>query len=227
VTGTPTFDYAGARAQARHGQLLPEAQWERLARVPDFALYAQTARETALRPWVATLDAATRPHVLEAALRAQFRAHVRAVAAWVPRAWRPALRWIETLPDLPVASHLLAGEPAYEWMGADPALARVAVRNLTAWLAQWRKFWPDDAAARAPLERLVRDVRRVAQDAAREDAATARARLEPVLRRAFRRHTRAPAGLVAYLALSWLQLARLRGALLRRRFTVAPEVATP
>ncbi len=222
-----TFDYAGARAQARYGQRLTEGQWERLARAPDFALYVQGARETALRPWVANLDAAVPPHVLEAALRAQFRARVRAAAAWTPQPWRAALRWIETLPDLPVARHLRGGETQYDWIAADPVLAAAAVRTPDDWLDRWRSLWPDDRAARAALERLVRAVRAVAAAAVEQDADVARARIEPILRRTFRRHTRAPAGLVAWLALSWLELAQLRGALLRRRFALAPEAAAP
>ena len=227
MSRTVAFAYAGARVQGRYGQLLSENQWERLARIPDFGLFVQTARDTALRPWVVNLDAHTEPHALEASLRAQFRLRVRAVAHWAPAPWRPALRWIEVLPELSAAVHLLGGKPAYPWMAGEPATVLTRAwgegRGLaTAWFEHWRSLWP---AADPALERLTRLGQHVLKHAQHEDAGAAATRLRPVLRRLFRSHTRAPAGLVAYLALSWLELMALRGALLRRRFTLPTELA--
>jgi len=229
------FAYAGARAQAHYGQLLSEGQWERLERVPDFALFVQTARDTALRPWVANLDRGTPVHAIEASLRAQFRLCVRAVAHWAPVAWRPALRGIESLPDLPAAFYLFSGLEAHPWISADPLLRRLSARAglsrrdpasvlvrawedgralAPAWLEHWHSLWPEPEPA---LEHLLRLAQDTLQKASREEAALTALHLEPALRRAYRHDARAPAGLVAYLALSWLQLLRLRGALLLRR----------
>lgn len=221
------FAYAGARAQARYGQLLSDGQWERLQRLPDLGSFLQAARDTALRPWVLNLQADTGAHTLEAALRAQFRLRVRAAAQWAPRPWGAALRWIEALPDIPGAAHVLGGKPAYPWMAGEPApaLARAWGEGRTlaaAWLERFRSLWPAPDPA---LERLALLAQRALGNARHEDAAAAAARIQPALRRVFRAHTRAPAGLAAYLALCWLEGAALRGALLRRRFTLTQEVA--
>ena len=247
MISTVAFAYAGARVQARYGRLLTAAQWERLQRVPLLSSFLQAARETSLRPWVLQLDASADAHRLEAQLRAAFRRHVATLAQWAPERWRGAILWTDVLPDLPAIAHRARGG-ADAWMAADPRLARIEFAapgeislpgNLQAlagalarreslaeaWLVHWRSLWPPMLSdERRGLEELVRRVSEAAAAAA-PDAPAAQARLLRPLQRLFRRHARAPAGLFAYLALSWRELVMLRGSLMRRRLSLPPEGA--
>lgn len=220
------FAYPGARAQARFGQLLADGQWQRLSRVPDLALFVQTARETALRPWVQQLDPAAGPHQIEAHLRGQFRSRVRAVAGWAPRDWRAALLWTAVLPDLPALAHAQAGREPLAWMAGDADLRKPPASPLPprAWLERWRRLWPSVGRdEREPLDALARVLERAARQGASADLATLEPSVRAPLRRLFRRATRSPAGLFAYLALLWLEFVKLRGAVLRRRLALPLE----
>lgn len=242
MSRTVAFAYPGARLQARYGQLLPDASWERLFRIEDYGAFLQSARDSALRPWVLHLDPAGTPHQIERHLRAQYRQRVRMVAGWMPPDWRPAVRWVERLPDLPAAAHVLAGGAAADWVREDPPLASlIAARQnpprrvaglallargpaggeslFAAWRARWGQTWPEMAAEeRAGMEALA-----ALLDPAQRAAGAAPARAP--LRRLFRRQARAPAGAFAYLALLWQEMVRLRGALLRRRLALPLEEA--
>lgn len=242
---TVGFAYAGARIQARYGKLVPAAQWERLRRLGTPGAFMQAARDTALRPWLTQIDVTADPHQLEAQLRALFRRRVGELAEWSPPSWRPALAWTEVLPDLPVLADRLRGGAPAPWMTADERFAAVAadagrlpgpLRGLqdavqarrpivAAWLERFRALWP----ATLPEERRgLEQLLRLLQDtlkAAAADAPGALAALQRPLRKLFRRNTRAPAGLFAYLALTWLEFAALRGALLRRRLGLPLEGA--
>lgn len=228
------FAYPGARLQARFGRLLTEAAWERLSHIGNLGAFLQAARDSPLRPWVLHLDGGSDAHQIERHLRVQFRQRVRMVSDWLPQEWQAALRALESLPDLPLAHHLRRGGVAYPWLGADPAWASLlasaraaaakppVVESLTAWMARWRGLWPRmSAEERDALEALVRMLERSGAVPLGEAAAAPRIEL----RRAFRRNTRAPAGAFAYVALLWLELLRLRGALLRRRLALPVEGA--
>lgn len=202
---TVGFAYAGARIQARYGRRVPEATWERLRRLGTTRAFLQGARDTALRPWLVQVDADAGAHALEAQLRALFRRRVHELAGWAPAPWRPAVDWVAALPDLPAAAGAVEAEPAQ------------------AWLQRWREQWPPvRPAERRALEHLVALLRRAARDAA-VDAPAAEAALVPPLRKLFRRQTRAPAGLFAYLALTWMEFSAVRGALARRRLGLPLE----
>jgi len=242
------FAYAGARIQARHASRVPASQWERLQRIEGLAAFLQAARDTGLRAWTLQLDAAADAHQIEAHLRLLFRRHVAELAQWAPPAWRPAIEWCAVLPDLPAIVHRLRGGEALPWMAADARLGELAGAGrprlsaelklfaprdgelpdpVATWLARWRELWPAPRAdERRALEALVR-VLREAMAAAARDAPAASARLRQPLRRLFRRHARAPAGVFVHLVLAWQELMTLRGALLRRRLALPIEGAAP
>lgn len=241
---TVDFAYAGARIQARYGALVPAAQWERLHRLEGVAAFLQAARDTGLRSWLLQVDPNADAHQVEAQLRLLFRRRVGELAGWAPPAWHAAIAWTAVLPDLPAIVHRLRdGAPAL-WMAADAQLSWLGAEGrphvpdglkvlqpdkgappepLAAWLERWRALWPGLLPGeREGLEALVRLVR-VALVAARADAPAALTALQKPLRRLFRRHTRAPAGLFVYLVLTWLELVAVRGALLRRRLALPVE----
>jgi hypothetical protein len=134
------------------------------------------------------------------------------------------------LPDLPAIAALRRGA-GESWLQSDgaPAAAAEALDAsrppAEAWLARWRALWPPATPAeRRALEQLVTLLREAAAGAG-QDAAAAQAALQRPLRRLFRRHTRAPAGLFAWLTLAWMEFAELRGAVLRRRLGLPLEGA--
>jgi hypothetical protein len=204
VIRTVGFAYAGARIQARYGRRVPETTWDRLHRLATPLAFLQGARDTALRPWLVQVDPDADAHQVEAQLRALFRRRVRELAGWAPAPWRPAIEWTAVLPDLPAT-----GDRPQDW------------------LQRWRGLWPPVLREeRRGLEQLVALLERAAQGAA-DDAVAAEAALLPPLRKLFRRHTRAPAGLFAYLALAWMEFAAVRGALSRRLLALPLEGARP
>ena len=244
MSRTVAFAYAGARIQARYGKLVPASTWERLRRLDAVNAFLQAARDTGLRPWVLQVDPSADAHQIEAHLRLLFRRRIAELAAWAPEAWRPAIEWTAVLPDLPAIAHRLRGGEPAPWTAADARLAWLADAELprmpeelqglrpakgTApeplayWLERWRALWPAPRPEdRAGLEKLVRMIRDACGPAV-AGASAAQARLQPPLRRLFRRHTRAPAGLFAYLVLTWLEMIAVRGALLRRRLGLPIE----
>jgi hypothetical protein len=241
---TVDFAYAGARIQARYGALVPATQWERLQRLEGLGAFLQAARDTGLRPWLLQVDPNADAHQLEAHLRLLFRRRVAELAGWAPPPWRPAIAWTAVLPDLPAIAHRLRGGALAPWMAADARLAWLAAEGrphapeelkvlqpdkaaapepLAAWLERWRALWPGTRPdEREGLEALVR-LARVTLAAARADAPAALGALQKPLRRLFRRHTRAPAGLFIHLVLTWLELVAVRGALLRRHLALPIE----
>ncbi len=219
MSAAESFDYAGARLQARYG-----------AGAPD--------------PTGASMQAD--PHAIELSLRQAFRAEVAEVSSWLPADWSPAVQWMAWLPALAALAYLGRQRPPLPWMSADPVLAPLVAAGSTddlaatldagageagggpgsAWITLWRRRWPPAPrfprrALEAVAEALQRSFgARVAGIAGgAPGTVSGHAREEPtrVLRQVFRRHTREPAGVAAYLALRWLALRRLRGELLARR----------
>jgi hypothetical protein len=163
-----SLEFAQARIQARHGSRPDEVAWRRLEVIREFAAMLETARSTALRPWLVGVTSESSLHAIDAALRAHWRALVTDVAAWMPMPWQDSLRWCATLADLPVVQHLMRGGERWPWMGADPvyrealddlqegarlrdgksSLARLArdagepERILDAWRAHWLALTP-------------------------------------------------------------------------------------
>jgi hypothetical protein len=244
MSRTVGFAYAGARMQARGGRLAGAAQWDRLQRLDTPSAWLQAARDTGLGPWLQQIDPAAQPHRIEAQLRELFRRRVAEVARWAPQPWRVAVAWAAVLPDLPVLDRGDADGAPAQWSAAgaaglavayaDRAVLGTALQGLRrdrlagtpaaeAWRRQWHALWPTPRPdERRVLESLVRMLQQAARAAA-ANAPAAQAALLPPLRRLFRRNTRAPAGLFAFLALTWVEFAALRGALLRRRLGLPLE----
>lgn len=239
------FAYAGARIEARYGRLVSRPTWERLERLETTDGFLQAARDTPLQAWVAQLDPATDAHRLEAQLRALFRQRIAELAQWAPSDWRAAVRWVDVLVDLPAIGARFGGADA-PWLREDGRFGAIrvgpeadvpeALRELrqawsgkrpllATWLEHWRALWPPVSAdERRALERLLALLGEAQRNAAR-DAPAALAALQGPLRKLMRRQMRAPAGLFAYLALTWLEFAALRGALVRRRLALPVEAA--
>jgi len=144
-----SLEYAQARIGARHGERLREADWHRIEVLRELRPLLEFARSTALRPWLAGIDADSSVHRLEAALRDRWRTVVGEVASWMPARWRPALAWWSVLPDLAPLQHLARDEEPAAWMRDDDAwrelcasapearAARLAGGPLAALAAAW------------------------------------------------------------------------------------------
>lgn len=115
---------------------------------------------------------------------------------------------LEELPALGLAA--LAGE--------DSAAGTIAVR----WLAHWRSRWPPTSSAeRAQLETLIALARRHFEQLGRAGVASSstalRRSLDKALVRLFRRGSGGPVAVFCALALTALDVERLRGGLMRRQ----------
>ena len=199
-----------------------------------------------LQSWVRTLDPGQSSDEIETELRRLFRHHVDEVAGWVPPAWREAVVWVRRLPDLPALQHLLSGEPVPAWlqedaelrdMGCLPVDSRLqAMRHsdcnvflmasqtgesLTdAWLNHWRTLWPGTARQNQSLEKLGDALHHYLRVLQADSCASVQTRCETLhvqLVSAFRRYSFQPAAVFSSLALTALELARLRGDLLVRQ----------
>lgn len=238
-----SLPYATARLAARHGQRLDAAAWQRIEGLRDLAAALEAARRTALRPWLLGLTAELPPAELEAALRAQARAAVDEVAAWVGPDWRAAVQWCALLPDLAPLQHLLRGGAPPAWMRADarwqavaeaePAARQAALADTpwaalatqapehiaTAWADGWRRRCPRAALADGTLAGLATLLRAQAGAFVQAGPGSGRAlreQLQHRLRPWLRGAMLEPAGVFAQLVLTALDLERLRGELLRR-----------
>jgi len=243
---TAHFAYVQVRLQARHGARPDEAVWRHLQSTSDFANFLQLARNTSLRPWVQTLDPGQGSEAVEGELRRLFRRHVDEVAGWVRPAWRPAVRWVRHLPDLPALQYLFSGDPLPAWIQEDPELkamgclpvdARLdAIRQSDctvfyaawqagetlpdAWLARWQELWPKSARhdhRLLALGNLLGEYLRVLQADTGGSVQVRYDTLRSQLNSAFRRDSFKPAAVFIHLALTALELTRLRGELLVRQ----------
>jgi len=229
--------------QAWHGRRPDAGLWEQLERSQLFSQLLESARHNpGLASAVTTLGSSSTIHEMDQAARTVFRRHAAAVADWHPRGWRPALRWVDTLPDLPLLRHLLAGGPPPHWLHRDrryaslaeprdagAALAGTALAPLAGdaaglperWRRHWQRLQPRGEGG-PPLNRLEQLLWRCRQGLAGLEAASEpdshlrRDSLDVALTRIFRRHAQSPAASFAHLGLVWLDLQRLRGALVRR-----------
>jgi len=250
-----SLEYAQARWQARHGQRATELHWQQLETAREFDALLDAARTGPLRPWVAGITTQAASAQIEAVLRAHWRAVVAEVVAWMPAAWQPALAWCALLPELPVLQHLARGGQTEPWMHDDPqwrALCAATRSERPAILAEgpWRvltpAWWAPDTLARAwqdEWERRLPQPLGDADDSLRQVVHTLRmhgaalgaaapgpatllwralqARLSLLMRRA----ALEPAAAFIHLALSALELQRLRGELLGRALFPKAKVA--
>ena len=241
-----SLEFAQARIGARHGERLREADWHRLEVLRELRPLLELARGTALRPWLAGIDADSSFHRVETALRDHSRGVVAEVAGWMPPGWRPALAWWSVLPDLAPLQHLARGEQPVAWMRDDDAwrelcasppearaalladgpLASLATAWSTpetlpqAWQAEWRRRWPGQGREAGDL--LERLAGALLEHERRFAVATSgqgwllRGSLRAHLGLLLRLAALQPAVAFIHLALCALDLERLRAELVRR-----------
>lgn len=231
------FAYAYARICAHYGARPDETAWRRLEHARELASLLDVARASAFRGWIGGVDAASTPHAIEGALRERWREAVRDVAAWMPEAWRPAVRWCAVAVDLPVLQHLARGFDAAPWLRDDPIWRDLVAAEKTdaargplakAWTdpdrtaAEWRREWrrrlPVDGRDDAVIDALGRALGQTLSalpDPTSSGIVLGHA-VQARLAVLFRRAVGAPAAAFVYLAQIALDLQRLRGELLRR-----------
>ncbi|MDE2235114.1 MAG: hypothetical protein KGK44_06125 [Gammaproteobacteria bacterium] len=244
------FAYMQARCQARYSLQL-RGEWQRLSAIHDVDAFRAAVLR---RPMHASLSGlVTDPglHATEACLRNTFRRIIDELAAWMPRAWRPAVRSVSVFADLAAIQFLTRGGEAYAWLRDDKQLqaflpghvlqhspsyahadfARFLQRASgqeslpEVWARYWHALWPGvDAGIRSQLlrlENLVRQGRRRLADAGTDSSQAEIYALQREFARVFRQQGQTPAAAFAYLGLSWLELARIRAGLLKRRLSAA------
>ena len=249
---TPELAYAQARIQARFAALPAEQEWRRLAASRTLASFLEEARAGPLRDWVKGFSDQSDAHDLEAGLRFLYREILDAVVGWVPEAWREAVSWVRWLTLLPLLAHLRTGGAMPVWVAQDPGLrtlldegggsesgahseARVqrllqaGAGEVTVWVDEWHRSWP--ACNRAisldlvSLEVLLMDHARTFGRVAPASAWSLREELRKGLCLRLHRRTLQPAVPFIYLALTALDLERLRAALVGRALFADREVA--
>lgn len=233
------LEYACARISARFGERPNEAAWRAIAVVRGFAAFLDAARSPPFRHWISGITADAGPHAVEAALVGHWRALVDELRGWMPERWHDAISWAGALVDLPVAQYLARGGAALPWMQDDPVyreLGRNAAASpsrsplavawthpeglFRAWGAEWsrripRIAWAEPAAI-ANCARLLLAHRAALADPSIGDGALLRRALVSRLTALYRQATLDPAAAFIFLALSALDMERLRGELLRR-----------
>ena len=248
------FAYAQARVQARYGALPAEADWRRISGIRGLGAWLEEARGGPHRDWIKGFSAASDVHDIEAGVRGLLFAEIDAVARFVPKPWRDAVRWTRWLPLLSLLEHLRAGAELPRWArrvpciaallgddgallprrlqrtGIAPLLNHDAAEPVSAcWVAGWRGRWPrSGVAVRADLERLAASIGAHLDAFRRSDPAhawTPRQQLRERLRFEFHGLGLSPAMPFVYLALVALDLERLRRALLDR--ALFPESPPP
>jgi hypothetical protein len=247
------FAYAQARIQARFATLPQETEWERLAASRTLAAFLEEARTGSLCNWVKGFSSQSDIHDLEAGIRSLYWDSLEAVAGWVPAPWREAVSWVRWLAWLPLLSHLKSGGVMPDWTAQDQSLHALADSDgalsmqrleeagaacllhaeedvVSVWIAEWKQRWPRcsrtlcrDLEALIPLVMTHFDVfPRLPPDSAWRQ----RRELRATLRLHFHRQPLEPAIPFVYLALTALDLERLRAALVSRAlFPVQDEPA--
>jgi hypothetical protein len=241
----PRLAYAHARVQAHLTRLPSDQDWERLASARTLSAYLEEARSSGFAAWVRPFSGLSQPHDLERGCLAIARDSVRVTADWAPPGWRMAIEWLAWIPALVVLEHLLRSGVLPDWVATNDPLRglvaadgvldpdAVAAAGLTEfldradpeelgerWNVRWRGCWPicrgscrRDLVALAGLVQDHLDVfRRGSSSTAWDERRALRARLRTFLHL----HPVRPVALFAYLGILFIDLERLRGALLSR-----------
>ena len=243
----PGFAYAQPRLQARHGQRVSAPAWSEAETSVDLGRCLQVFRSSPLRPWIAHFTAQAEISEMERHLRDDWRDYVNEVSGWAPPDWQPSLQWSDTLLYLPMLGHLIEDHPAPQWLSTDsfvPSLAAseagslrsaIAVTALApladvddagellpAWFSHWRSLMPrrmpgQTRTGLAALERAALNQVRAAATSVPGSSVELRNELRLRLQRLFRRHALSAVALFSHLALTALDVERLRGALIASR----------
>ncbi len=192
------FEYAQARLQAHHASRPDAAAWRRLHASAGLEHFLEACERTGLSAWVADLHPEQDARTIERALDGAFRRYAVEVASWLPARWQATVR------SVPFAER-----------DAD--------------VDEWRAEWPRTSRTEtAALDELfaVLDAHRERMRAATpaEDGFRLCDQLATELSRLFRRRTQQPVTPLSHLALTALDLERLRGAVLRR--ALFPDIAS-
>jgi hypothetical protein len=245
MRGALDFGYAQARVQARYAALPAETEWQRLAAARSLGAYLEEARIGPLGPWLKGISTVSEAHDVERGIRSLAWEQAQEVARWVPRAWRPAVRWVAWLPYLAVFEARARADPLPPWalqdarlqevlevQGAPPG-TRPCKQDLTPllapgdseqmesrWLRGWQERWPESGRrASRPLSAFGQELAahlRVFRRASPDTAWDLRRQLRERLRLRLHQRLLQPLAVFLYLALVLLDLERLRGELLRR-----------
>jgi hypothetical protein len=245
------FAYAQARLQARFALLPADEEWQRLNGSRTLAGFLEEARSGVLRDWIRPFSGQSDSHDLEVGLRALFREQVSEVAGWLPHAWRAAMIWTRWLVLLPLFEHLARGEGMPAWAAGDHdlrplldeqgGLSRERLRVggadvLTAhtdaaavWLEEWHGRWPscrpEFLRNLRALECILSGHLEAFRGARTEGAWRLRSALRERLGVLFHRYLLQPAGAFAFIAISALEMERLRSELVTRALFAPRESA--
>ncbi len=233
------LDYAQARLCARFGERPDELAWRSIEPIRSLPALLDAARRLPFRTWIEGVTPVATPHEIEAALVARRRALVAEVACWMPETWQPVVEWAGIAADLPVLEHLSRGGEALPWMRQDPfykALCPDGARPPSgppflplapgwkrpdglwpAWRKEWMRRLPRSATG-GLLDELARTLasQRIDPRGASDLTAVRRSALSSRLVLLFRRSAGDAAAAFVFLAISALDLERLRGEILRR-----------
>lgn len=234
MSASGSLEFAQARLQARYGARPGAADWGRIEGLRGLAAFVAAARPGPLGRWVEGLTANADCHRIDALMRAHWRALVDEVADWMPPQWGPAVRWCALLPGLPLLQHVARGgalpasmtadrdfEGLFDGDGAAVTLTAEGPDGIAAaWLQQWRRLLPhaggDDARSLDELARLARAHWRDFAHSPGDEGSAMRRAFGARAALLFRRAALQPAAAFVFLALSALDLERLRGELTRR-----------
>lgn len=244
VSACGSLEYALARLAARQGLRPDEGAWRRIEGLRGFAQALEEARRGPMRAWLVGITAESTPAQVEAVLRGRGRAMVEEIAGWMDPVWQPASAWCAVWPELAPLQHLARGHAPPRWMFDDARfrpLAEAEVRTRaevlagsdwaplrsawepdalgSAWFAEWQRRLPPRALKDEALRALAHALASHAEAFGRSppgsgtpQRAALRARLVLFVRRAALK----PAAVFAQLAITALDLERLRAELLRR-----------
>jgi len=242
------LEYACARVGARMGERPDEAAWRAIAGIRGFAAFLEAARTPPFRRWTGGIAADGDPHGVEAVLLGHWRTLVDEVCVWMPEKWHAAISWVGALGDLPVAQYLARGGVPLPWMRDDPVYRELSRSGgpptsgtlvplaatwtspegfFRAWTEEWSLRVPDLADAEpgaiSDYTRLLTAGRAAPLDAPAGDGMPARRALSSRLIALYRRAMLDPAAVFIFLALSALDIERLRGELVRRAIFSGPR----
>lgn len=184
------FEYAQARLEARHAGRPDAATWRRLHASTTLEHFLEACGRTGLVRWVRDLHPGHDTGAMERALSAAFAGYAAEVASWLPPRWQVVAQGV-------------------------PFAERVAD------IAGWRAAWPRTSRhERSALDELLdlldahrERMRSAGQD---EDGFRLREQLATQLEHLFRWRPLQPVTPLCHLALTALDVERLRGAALRR-----------